>query len=742
VRRDLRELFGVALLGLGLCLFRSPVPASATDVPPDGRVLLRDRAHRGQLPPEERFAVAWQLADTLAMRQSLQDADFPSHLRHWARARWLWRAEGAAAAVDEFSRAADAWPRDAHREAHEVRVVFDRQRMECAIEGGRNDLARVFVGDLRGDPDDPVLEAWKSWLSYVEEAVPAAEATVAMDRAWSRASRSERRSAAYLRRSVLHLAAGDSTGAAGAWLEALERAWRPAPRRRALDFWDAHPELQSLLDQPEFATGCAKFLARNLRRPDALDLLRERLTRAPQDAESFALAAEQFYRLRDDAGLEDWLARPWPSTLDEEQVAELESLPLGVERRGESSTRLAQGFEGIARRHPQTRRAAEALWEAGWMYEIDEDFSEAQRVYDEYVERSPHAPFAEDAALRGLLMRYRQGADIGTLEKRFDEVSSVLGEDAPRGSALWLLWHCAAREKDAARQGRFETELEEMSTPVPLWRVPSVGKFRELPSASDLVRRQAAAFADVREALGGDWPMDPHLREVRELLRLGLTEEGESEILAMVRDRTSETRLLFDCARVAWEMGSPEVQARIGFLLRRRLADDGEDLQGDLWVLARPTPFYDAVRSAAREFDLSEGLLWSVMRRESFYDPDVISVAGAYGLVQIMPDTARRIAKGASWPSSGPDGLLAPAANLRFGAFHLRERLDDSSQDPFYALAAYNAGPVMARRWRQRMPEGEPPAFLDLLISYTETRGYVYDVLRNAALYASVSGRD
>jgi tetratricopeptide (TPR) repeat protein len=707
------------------------------------RILLRDARHSLALPPAERFALAWQLSDSLTMRALLADDNFAEHLRQWARARLALRGGHAREALEAFALASAAWPRDGRREAHLVRVVFDRQRIRTAIEAEDFEAVASFAADLRGDPEDPVIQAWLVRIRRGD--VSSVEVVDSMERAWSRASRSDRHSPVFLRRALAHLANGDRELAARSWLQSIERASRPDERRHALSYWEDHPELRELIAEPGFAVAMARWLARVLRRDEALVLLQEGFEESSgrDRAERFAMVAEQHYRLRDTELLEQWLDCEWPPELDDEERAELQALPLEAERRAGSSVTLARAFEQVARDFDQTRRAVEALWEAGWMYELDKKTDDAIRLYDEYVRRGPRARFAKDAALRGLLLRYRRGDDLAALTLRFEEVRTALGEDAARGSALWLLLRVSRRDGDAAAQLRWEEELSRMDSPVPLHTRPTLGMGTRSQAklvAAAMFRVQREAFAAVRASLGAEWEADRHVVEAAELLRLGLVESAERELLALVRDRAEDTQLLFDVTEAAWRFGSPEIQARVGFLLRRRLRDDGEALQDPLWVISRPTPFFDAVWAVAEEFAVVPELLWAIMRRESFYDPDVVSIAGAHGLVQIMPKTAETISRQEGWSEVAAEELFRPAQNLRFGAQHLRDHLDEFAGNPYLALAAYNAGPQMARTWRDRLPEGEPEAFGALLISYTETRGYVYDVLRNAELYARSYG--
>jgi soluble lytic murein transglycosylase len=146
------------------------------------------------------------------------------------------------------------------------------------------------------------------------------------------------------------------------------------------------------------------------------------------------------------------------------------------------------------------------------------------------------------------------------------------------------------------------------------------------------------------------------------------------------------------------------------------------------------------VLQVAEDLDLPPALLWALMRRESFFDADVVSLAGAYGLMQLLPTTAERVARTAAAPvpDAGAGDLFIPSVNVLLGSTYLSGLRDEAKGNWIRALASYNAGEANGARWEARLRDGEPPELGILLISYSETRSYVYNVLRVAHLYEDV----
>jgi hypothetical protein len=119
-------------------------------------------------------------------------------------------------------------------------------------------------------------------------------------------------------------------------------------------------------------------------------------------------------------------------------------------------------------------------------------------------------------------------------------------------------------------------------------------------------------------------------------------------------------------------------------------------------------PYADLIRAASRKHGVEQELIASVIAAESNFNPRAISRRHARGLMQLMPQTARRLAVG---------DVFNPAQNIDGGTKYLKELLERYKQDIVLTLAAYNAGPERVEQFR-----GVPP--------YAETMSYVLRVAR------------
>jgi soluble lytic murein transglycosylase len=150
-------------------------------------------------------------------------------------------------------------------------------------------------------------------------------------------------------------------------------------------------------------------------------------------------------------------------------------------------------------------------------------------------------------------------------------------------------------------------------------------------------------------------------------------------------------------------------------------------------------PDREQFRAYAAEHGLDEAWLLGLVRQESRFIADARSSAGAMGLMQLMPATARWIAGKLGVKDFRQASATDLDLNIAFGTYYLRYVLDNLDNHPVLASAGYNAGPGRARAWRpEQVMEG---AVYAETIPFDETRDYVKKVMANASYYARVLGR-
>lgn len=146
-----------------------------------------------------------------------------------------------------------------------------------------------------------------------------------------------------------------------------------------------------------------------------------------------------------------------------------------------------------------------------------------------------------------------------------------------------------------------------------------------------------------------------------------------------------------------------------------------------------PSPYLELVSKAAQDASIEAELIYSIMRQESSFNPMARSPMDAFGLLQVLPDVAKRIARAHKVPYRGYEDLYKPEINVPIGAFLLK-RQNTVFNDKFVLMvASYNASQKAVKNWHSRY-DGDDLMFIED-IPYEETKAYVKLVTRNLVLY-------
>ncbi len=147
-----------------------------------------------------------------------------------------------------------------------------------------------------------------------------------------------------------------------------------------------------------------------------------------------------------------------------------------------------------------------------------------------------------------------------------------------------------------------------------------------------------------------------------------------------------------------------------------------------------PRPYYDWVLSQAEQRELAFGWVYAIIRQESAFQTDAQSPANALGLMQLLPATARQMAKKYKITLKDEQDILNPEKNIELGTGYLRHLLDKFEGNYLLATVAYNAGPSRAKRWREELGCISPDMWVEL-IPFNETREYVKRVMSYTVVF-------
>jgi soluble lytic murein transglycosylase len=219
----------------------------------------------------------------------------------------------------------------------------------------------------------------------------------------------------------------------------------------------------------------------------------------------------------------------------------------------------------------------------------------------------------------------------------------------------------------------------------------------------------------------------PGIQRATELYQMDLRWEAKTEWLLAIRD--FDDKQLIAAAELAFRQEWYDVA--ISTADKTALTHD--------FTLRYPTPYRDMMDSYVRDNQLDEAWVYGLIRQESRFVSVARSGVGASGLMQVMPATAKWIAKRMGMRDYHPGLIHRAETNIQLGTYYLRHVLDEMDGQSVMATAAYNAGPSRPKRWADGKPmEG---AIYAETIPFNETRDYVQKVMANAYFYAHRLGQ-
>ena len=327
-------------------------------------------------------------------------------------------------------------------------------------------------------------------------------------------------------------------------------------------------------------------------------------------------------------------------------------------------------------------------------------------------------------------------------------------------ASLWRLGWLAYGKKDAQGTQKNWTRLAELGS-AGAYRLPALywtGRAREQAGgagAADLYNQilaeaprsyygmlAAGRLGRTREGgIAGQiaLPREPRaglshdsgLARVVLLRRINLVEEAAAELESAVQDAAGDPVRLYGMAGVYIEAERYHMALRIMRRHFQTVAATGDPaLPRAFWEMYYPYAWRDEMRDAAQRRGIDPYLVAAVVREESSYYPRAISRAGARGLMQLMPATARLMAP--------PGDLDDPGFNIELGTRFLAGLMREFN-DPRLALAAYNAGPKNVRQWMSTRRTDDIEAFVEQ-IPFDETRLYVKRVVLSWDEYRRIYG--
>jgi soluble lytic murein transglycosylase len=611
-----------------------------------------------------------------------------------------------------------------------------KARADCALAAGPYDEAARFYS-LRGDPDSLVKAALA-----LERAGKLAEARTSLDHALrllgsdddvaSVALRVRARAARAHVATLLHDTATAETDFR--WL-AIEAPVTEAGGRAVAALAALSPPTRLTAEQQLIR---AKRFAEAGRIDDALACIDAAAAPARDTPSAAALVRARgfaYYASRADylkaAELLEQSAR-----LDAKEAARDSFFSARALARAGDDVHAIDRYEAVARRFPASSFAEEATYQAARLRFLLGQWEASVRAYRAYLSAHSRRPGRFNASSRYelslALLGGKRAREAATL------LASLIVDEADPLDRAELQELEGAALAEAGDRVRAAEELRAVIRQRPL-------SFPALAAGARLVQLgEPSPPLLERDAESHDTPpLAVELPARAALLgRLGFVREAaqevvgrEQELIARYSPRGSEALCL-----LYGKIGAGAERYRVGRGAVKAEALERAPTEATRWAwdCVYPTPFAEVVHAAETERGLPYGLIHAVMRQESAFKPDAVSPARAVGLLQLVPNTAEKVAAELGRPIE-PGLLSSPSYNVELGAYYLRKVLGTFGGHVALAAAAYNAGPRAVSRWLE-VAENLPLDLWVARIPYAETRGYVSRVIGNLARYSYLHG--
>ena len=372
--------------------------------------------------------------------------------------------------------------------------------------------------------------------------------------------------------------------------------------------------------------------------------------------------------------------------------------------------RAIDNWMRVVEEYPDSEIAPTCLWNVGWSHYQRGDYIQAQNAFTLFAEKFPDS----DEIKKVLYWHGRATIDIGNRDKKIEQFERLM-EEFPNSYYTIL-----------AKNGMDNSIYTQM-----IRFYPNEDLLDEI-----LERNIAAAVKKYQKEPELDTNQQWALYSSRNWVALGFKERAKPLLDMLAKGMKTKNGHLIWLGYQYYRAGLySDMFWRLDMVMANQDIDKHQ--KQFLTNVMYPVPHWQTIRSEAERYNVDPMLVLALIRQESRFDTEVVSRADARGLMQIIPPTGKRISKQLSIDGYSDDLLHDPQVNIRMGVFYLSNLLKRTGGELAPALASYNAGMRVVKKWLKRLPYDDVSKFIET-IPYPETRGYVKSVLRNYGVYQDI----
>ncbi len=412
----------------------------------------------------------------------------------------------------------------------------------------------------------------------------------------------------------------------------------------------------------------------------------------------------------------------------------------------------AQTYAQIPERYPDHSMADDGYALGGIAWIEAGDPTKASDLWSRQADAYPTGDMAGEGFWRLAWLAYQTGDTaqaINWADRMTAEVPLLVDPIHVTGAMYWAArWRIYPEVKNPSQLSSDAEDVEEgvaglvrliADHPESFYAIHATNRLREISPAS-LSTIPAKGVIEPAETWSVRQVFADHPAAKRgiALARLGLASEAAAEFRQLgARLTPSEKALTASIAERADPVGAFDGLQH--FLLKHPPSTLGPD-RDRILALAFPDRYWAEVQSVTTEYDYDPRIFHALVREESSFNKDIRSWAGARGLSQLMPATAKRVA-GWLGRTVSKTTITDPELNLAIGSRYLHYLFDHFDNNPFLAVAGYNAGEGNVGKWVTRFGNVPSDEFVEH-IPFRETRHYVKRVLGTYRTYSLINEPD
>lgn len=408
-----------------------------------------------------------------------------------------------------------------------------------------------------------------------------------------------------------------------------------------------------------------------------------------------------------------------------------------------TDTAAIQTLVALRKASPSSERVAELLYAIGRFYERRDRADQAAPFYTQLIRQFPQDDKSDDAHF-WLAWRAHESKDYANAARLLTEHLANYGTVTEnRGKAAFWAAMDSERAGDKAQamaiyQGmlrRYGVGWFGLNAERRIERLKREG-VRPGNTESDLVLRKAIeGLQTIKLPQETIKPTGyERIRKAEQLMQLALNQLAMTELEAARENAPDSPLVNLRIAQIFRLQG--ENVAAIN-TLKRSYPDYGqtlpEEMSREVWDVFYPLKWWTNIKEEARRHNLDPYQIAGLIRQETVFNAMAKSRANALGVMQLLPSTAKAVARSNNIGSITSNDLFNPNLNIQLGVAYVKQ-LQNEFRRFEYVAAAYNGGETRVRRWIRESPNQEIEEWVEA-IPLSETRAYVQGVYRNARIY-------